>query len=138
MSDPFPSVLELVAQIVSAYCASNTVTSDVLPALIHQVHEALTRQDDPRLPPADEPVPAVDPRKSVFPNYIVCLEDGKKMKMLKRHLGTSYGMSLDQYREKWDLPPNYPMVAPNYSKRRSTLAKRLGLGRRPAVDVIQG
>ena len=138
MSDPSPSVLELTAQIVGAYSARNTVSSDLLPALIDRVHDALTQQIALCRPPADKPIPAVHPRKSVFPNYIVCLEDGKRLKTLKRHLRTSYGMTPEQYRAKWDLPAGYPMVAPNYAELRSALAKQLGLGHRPSADVTQG
>ncbi len=135
MSEPPPTVLELVAQIVSAHCASSTVEAEALPALIHQVHAALTRLDQPEPIPKERPEPAVPPKKSVFPDYIVCLEDGKKLKMLKRHLLSAYGMTPQQYREKWDLPASYPMVAPNYAERRSTLARQLGLGRRPEAEA---
>ena len=138
MSDSPPTVLELVAQIVSAHCSSNTVAADALPALIQQVHAALTRTDQPEGPAADKPVPAVHPRKSVFPDYIICLEDGKKMKMLRRHLSTVFGMTPEQYRARWELPPDYPMVASNYAERRSTLAKQSGLGRRPAAEPTLG
>ena len=134
MSDSPPTVLELVAQIVTAHCASNTVA---LPALIQQVHAALTRTDREGSN-TDKPVPAVHPRKSVFPDYIICLEDGKKMKMLRRHLSTAFGMTPDHYRARWDLPPDYPMVAPNYADKRSTLAKQSGLGRRPAAKLTLG
>ncbi len=131
MSESSPSMLELVAQIVSAHCSNRTVQADALPALIHQVHAALTQVAQPERIADEKPEPAVHPRKSVFPDYIVCLEDGKKLKMLRRHLNTAYGMTPEQYREKWGLPSNYPMTAPNYAERRSDLAKQSGLGRRP-------
>ena len=133
MTEPSPTVLELVAQIVSAHCASNTVAADALPALIHQVHAALMQVSRPEQTPAEKPEAAVHPKKSVFPDYIVCLEDGKKLKMLKRHLKTAYGMTPEQYREKWDLPSSYPMTAPSYAERRSDLARQIGLGRKPAA-----
>ncbi len=135
MSDPPPTMLELAAQIVSAHCSSNTVAAEALPALIHQVHAALTQLGQPEPIPKERPEPAVPSKKSVFPDYIVCLEDGKKLKMLKRHLKTAYGMTPQQYREKWDLPSSYPMVAPNYAEHRSSLAKQLGLGRRPEAEA---
>ncbi len=135
MSEPSPTVLELVAQIVSAHCSSSTVGAEALPALIHQVHAALTQVGEPEQTSAKKPEPAVHPKKSVFPDYIVCLEDGKKLKMLKRHLKTVYDMTPQQYREKWDLPSNYPMTAPNYAERRSVLARQIGLGRKPGAEA---
>ena len=136
MSEPFPTVLELVAQIVSAHCSNQTVEAEALPALIQQVHGALTQVGQPEQISTEKPEPAVHPKKSVFPDYIVCLEDGKKLKMLKRHLKTVYGMTPEQYREKWDLPFNYPMVAPNYAERRSVLARQIGLGRKPGAEAV--
>ena len=138
MSDLPPTVLELVAQIVSAHCSNNTVAADALPVLIQQVHAALTRTDQLEGLVADQLVPAVHPKKSVFPDYIVCLEDGKKLKMLKRHLSTAFGMTPDQYRARWGLPPDYPMVAPNYADQRSALAKQSGLGRKLAGEPELG
>ena len=135
MSEPSPTMLELVAQIVSAHCSSSTVEADALPALIHQVHAALTQVGQPEQASTEKREPAVPLKKSVFPNYIVCLEDGKKLKMLKRHLKSAYGLTPEQYREKWDLPSNYPMVAPNYAERRSDLAKQIGLGRKPRAEA---
>ena len=135
MSEPSPTVLELVAQIVSAHCASSMVAVEELPKLIRQVHAALTQVGQPMQVSAEKREPAVHPKKSVFPDYIVCLEDGKKLKMLKRHLKSAYGLTPEQYREKWDLPSNYPMVAPNYTERRSDLARQIGLGRKHRAEA---
>ena len=130
-----PTVLELVAQIVSAHCSGNTVAAEAVPTLIHHVHAALTQVDQPEPVAPEKPVSAVYPRKSVFPDHIVCLEDGKKMKTLKRHLRSAFGMTPDQYRERWGLPPDYPMTAPSYAARRSELARKIGLGRKPDANV---
>jgi len=125
-------VLGLTAQIVSAHLSHNAVRTDALPALIQSVYTTLaTIGTEPA--PVEKQQPAVPIKRSVFPDYIVCLEDGKKLKMLKRHLQTSYGMTPEQYRERWGLPPDYPMVAPNYAERRSDLAKKIGLGRKRIV-----
>ncbi len=123
-------VLGLTAQIVSAHVANNAVAADSLAALIQDVYRTLSGigRDVPAI---DKPAPAVPVKKSVFPDHIVCLEDGKKLKMLKRHLKTAYDMSPDQYRERWGLSPDYPMVAPNYARHRSSLAKKIGLGTKP-------
>ena len=124
-------VLELTAKIVSAHVRKNQLATATLPELIQSVYRSLATAGTPQ--PAPVPLtPAVPIRKSVFPDHIVCLEDGKKLKMLKRHLQTSYGMTPEQYRRKWDLPATYPMVAPSYANYRSSLAKQLGLGRKPA------
>jgi MucR family transcriptional regulator, transcriptional regulator of exopolysaccharide biosynthesis len=121
--------LELAADIVSAYVSNNSVPSGDLPSLISDVHGALLRVAGGQVEaPAEAPKPAVAVKKSVTPDYIVCLEDGKKFKSLKRHLRTQYNMTPEQYREKWSLPADYPMVAPNYAKARSELAKEMGLG----------
>ena len=125
-------VLGLVAQIVSAHVSHNAVASDSLPRLIQTVYSTLSSVGA-EVPPPDKLQPAVPIKRSVFPDYIVCLEDGKKLKMLKRHLQTSYQMTPEQYRERWGLSPEYPMVAPNYAEHRSTLAKQIGLGRKRAV-----
>jgi predicted transcriptional regulator len=121
--------IELTASIVSAYVSNNSVPAADLPALIGQVHSALTRvssgHGEVSLQP---PKPAVAVKKSITPDHIVCLEDGKKFKSLKRHLRTQYNMTPEQYREKWGLAPDYPMVAPNYATARSNLAKQMGLG----------
>jgi len=121
--------IELAADIVSAYVSNNSVPSGDLPALISDVHSALMRvTGGPIEIPVEAPKPAVPLKKSVTPDYIICLEDGKKFKSLKRHLRTQYNMTPEQYREKWGLPSDYPMVAPNYAKARSELAKEMGLG----------
>jgi predicted transcriptional regulator len=121
--------IELAADIVSAYVSNNSVPASDLPALINEVHSALLRVTAGQpVAAAEAPKPAVPPKKSVTNEYIICLEDGRKFKSLKRHLRTQYGMSPDEYREKWGLPPDYPMVAPNYAKARSNLAKQMGLG----------
>ena len=122
----------LTSQIVSGYVSKNSLQPSDLPGLIISVHQSLKSLGQPQAPtdvPADLK-PAVPIKKSVTPDYIVCLEDGKKLKMLKRHLNTSYGMTPDQYRVKWGLPADYPMVAPNYAKARSDLAVKLGLGKK--------
>ena len=121
--------IALTAQVVSAYLSHNTVPAADIPALINQVHAALTRVTGKAGDGAGEPLkPAVSLKKSVTPEYIVCLEDGKKFKSLKRHLRTQYNMTPEQYREKWGLSADYPMVAPNYAAARSQLAKQMGLG----------
>jgi predicted transcriptional regulator len=119
----------LTAEIVSAYVSNNTVASADIPALINQIHSALLRVSSGQAEPSTEPLkPAVPVKRSINPDYIVCLEDGKKFKSLKRHLRTQYSMTPEQYREKWGLPADYPMVAPNYAAARSQLAKQMGLG----------
>jgi predicted transcriptional regulator len=121
--------IELAADIVSAYVSNNSVPAADLPSLINEVHAALLRVTSGIAAPVVEtPKPAIPPKKSVTNDYIVCLEDGRKFKSLKRHLRTQFNMSPDDYREKWGLPPDYPMVAPNYAKARSNLAKQMGLG----------
>ncbi len=124
-------LVDMTAGIVAAYVGNNVVGSNELPVLIQQVYGAL--QDATRAEPEErsEPLkPAVSPKKSVFPDYIVCLEDGKQFKSLKRHLRTHYNLSPEEYREKWGLPKDYPMVAPNYAEARSQLAKQMGLGQK--------
>lgn len=135
MSTSSGSVLDLVAQIVSTHCANSTVEADALPALIHQVYSTLTGDEQFKPMVADKPVPVVHPKKSIYPAYIVCLENGLKLKMLKRHLKTSHGMTPQRCRKKWDLPFNCPMTAPSYVEHRSTLAREIGLGRRPEAEV---
>ena len=120
------SSLELVSKIVSAYVSKNSLPPGELPQLIRTVHEALKSPDQA----AAKPEPAVSIKQSVKPEYIVCLDDGKKLKMLKRHLRSAYNMSPDEYRQKWGLPSDYPMVAPKYAAVRSELAKKIGLGRK--------
>lgn len=127
MSDDSRKFIELTATVAAAYLSHNAVPVGDIPALISQIHAALRRADG--VEPAAEPLkPAVSVKRSVTPEYLVCLEDGKKFKSLKRHLRTQYNMTPEQYREKWDLPPDYPMVAPNYAAARSELAKQMGLG----------
>ena len=121
----------LTAEIVSAYVSNNTVASADIPALINQVHSALLRVSSGEAQSTSEPLkPAVPVKRSINPDFIVCLEDGKKFKSLKRHLRTHYNLSPEEYREKWGLPHDYPMVAPNYARARSDLAKKMGLGTR--------
>ena len=121
------SSLELVSKIVSAYVAKNSLSASELPQLIRTVHEALKRPGQGGIAQAE---PAVPIKKSVRPDHIICLDDGKKFKMLKRHLRTVYNMSPDEYRQKWGLPSDYPMVAPKYAAMRSELAKKIELGRK--------
>ena len=124
-------LVELTAKIVSAYVCNNSVVASDLPNLIGDVHAALTRASaKASVPQKEVPKPVVPVKKSVTPDYIICLEDGKKFKSLKRHLRTHYGLSPEEYRDKWSLPHDYPMVAPNYAAARSALAKKMGLGTR--------
>ena len=129
-----PHVLALAAGIVSAHLSHNALPAEALPDLIQTVYVALSRVSTASVlvPAVAKPEPAVAVKKSIFPDYLVCLEDGKKLKMLKRHLMRSYGMTPQEYREKWGLPDTYPMVAPDYAARRSALAKEIGLGRKAA------
>lgn len=121
--------IELAAEIVSAYVSNNSLPTSELPGLIDAVHASLVKvATGATEQPVEAPVPAVPIKKSITPDYIICLEDGKKFKSLKRHLRTKYDMTPDQYRAKWGLPPDYPMVAPNYASARSELAKAMGLG----------
>ncbi|RYF42129.1 MAG: MucR family transcriptional regulator [Cytophagaceae bacterium] len=125
-------VLGLTAQIVAAHIGHNQVAADTLPALIQSVYQSLSTVETQQAELVTTQAPAVPVKKSVFPDFIICLEDGKKLKMLKRHLKTSYNMTPDDYRSKWNLPWDYPMVAPSYASHRSSLAKSSGLGRRRA------
>ena len=122
-------LLALTTEIVAAHVSNNTVSLNDLPQLIGQVYQSLLGIGK-ITPVAVRPQPAVPVKKSVHPDYIVCLEDGKKLKMLKRHLMTAYKLTPEAYRERWGLPPDYPMVAPNYARQRSRLAKEIGLGTR--------
>jgi len=122
-------LLPLVTDIVAAHLSNNTVPIADLPDLIRDVYNALASAGGAAAPQAERPTPAVPVKRSVTPDYIICLEDGKKLKMLKRHLRTTYGLSPDDYRAKWGLPADYPMVAPNYAAQRSAFAKKIGLGR---------
>jgi predicted transcriptional regulator len=121
--------IDLTTTIVSAYVSNNPMPASELPALISQIHAALLRVSTGRTELPIEPAkPAVPVKKSMTADYLICLEDGKRFKSLKRHLRTQYGMTPEQYRDKWGLPPEYPMVAPNYAVARSQLAKKMGLG----------
>ncbi|MCD2322903.1 MucR family transcriptional regulator [Sphingomonas sp. IC-56] len=122
------TLISLTADIVAAHVSNNSVAVSDLPQLIQNVHTALTGLGSAPAEPEVKQEPAVSVRSSVKPDYIVCLEDGKKLKMLKRHLMTHYQMTPEQYRTKWNLPADYPMVAPNYAEQRRTLAKKIGLG----------
>ncbi len=126
-----PDLLGLTAEIVSAHVSNNPVAVTDLPTLIQDVYRTLTNIGQPAPTAPERPQPAVPIKKSITPEYLICLEDGKKLKMLKRHLKTSFNLTPDQYRERWGLPSDYPMVAPNYTKHRSSLAKRIGLGTKP-------
>jgi predicted transcriptional regulator len=125
----FKDLLNMTTEIVAAHVRNNTVAQGDIGELIRTVHSALTEVSSGNS--HERPNPAIAVRRSVTPDYIVCLEDGKKLKMLKRHLKTAYNMSPEEYRERWGLPADYPMVAPNYARQRSALAKKIGLGRRP-------
>jgi predicted transcriptional regulator len=120
-------ILALTANIVAAYVSKNALPTDELPGLIRQVYQTLSNVGS-MVAPVERPQPAVPIKRSVTSDFIVCLEDGKKLKMLKRHLKAAYNMSPEQYRERWGLAPDYPMVAPSYAKKRSQLARDLGLG----------
>lgn len=146
MSDPFHTelsentILRLTADIVSAYLSKNVVAAAQIPEIITVVHSSLTGAGTQQQETQPEALkPAVPIRKSVTPEYIVCLEDGKKLKMLKRHLRSTYGLSPDEYRVRWGLPQDYPMVAPSYAAQRSDFAKKIGLGRggRPEGDETE-
>ena len=126
--DAEDTLLTLTADIVAAHVSNNSVAVNDLPQLIQNVHSALTGISGSRAAPEARPEPKVSIRASIKPDYIVCLEDGKKQKMLKRHLMTNHGLTPDEYRQKWGLAADYPMVAPNYAEQRRTLAKSIGLG----------
>ena len=137
------SYIALTADIVSAYVSNNTVSANDIPGLISQIHSALMRVSGGQSESQPEPLkPAISVKKSITPDYLICLEDGKKFKSLKRHLRTQYNMTPEQYREKWGLPPDYPMVAEAYARQRSELAKSLGLGQlrreRAAAKLANG
>ncbi len=122
-------LLKLASQIVSAYVSNNTLSTNDLPDIIRAVHNTLNDLENGLEPLNHNLTPVVSIKKSITPDYIICLEDGKKLKMLKRYLRSQYGMSPEDYRARWGLPPDYPMVAPNYAAQRSRLAKQIGLGR---------
>lgn len=135
MSDPMnETLITLTADIVSAHVSNNSLAVSDLPLLIESVHGALSTLEESAAAEAT-PEPAVSVRSSVKPDHIVCLEDGKKMKMLKRHLKTDHGLTPDEYRQKWGLGADYPMVAPNYAEQRRKLAKKIGLGRKPGTKA---
>ena len=125
------TLITLTADIVAAHVSNNSVAVSDLPVLIANVHGALSGLGGTAPAPEVKQEPAVSVRSSIKPDYIVCLEDGKKLKMLKRYLRTNYDMSPEEYRQRWDLPSDYPMVAPNYAEKRRELAKQIGLGRKP-------
>ena len=127
-NDIHETLVTLTADIVAAHVSNNSVAVSDLPVLIQNVHGALASLGGPAPEPEVKQEPAVSIRSSIKPDFIVCLEDGKKLKMLKRHLMTHYQMTPEQYRAKWNLAPDYPMVAPNYAEQRRTLAKKIGLG----------
>ncbi len=132
----FDVVLEIAADIVSAYVGNNPVSTSELPNLIGEVYSALAKANGTAGAPGHEKSrPAVPIKKSLHDDYIICLEDGKKFKSLKRHLRSHYDLSPEEYREKWGLPVDYPMVAPNYAKARSKLAREMGLGRKPGTKI---
>jgi predicted transcriptional regulator len=134
-------LIALTADIASAYVENNTVAAADLPALINSIHQALANIDTPAPAPEQPKTPAVSIKKSIGDDYLICLEDGRKFKSLKRHLRSKYNLSPEEYRSKWGLPKDYPMVAPSYAKARSDLAKQMGLGqggRKPAKPVARG
>ena len=131
-------ILRMTAEVVAAYVRNNTLPATQLPEVINTVYGTLNRVNGSSVASLNVQAQraAVSVRRSITPDYIICLEDGKKLKMLKRHLRTAYGLTPDEYRIKWGLPPDYPMVAPNYSKKRSTFAKKIGLGRSDVAQAI--
>lgn len=124
------NILGLTTQVVAAHVSNNTLSPSEVQSLIQQVYKTLAEAGKEPAQP-ERPEPAVPPAKSVFADYIICLEDGRKLKMLKRHLMSAYNLTPLQYRQRWNLPASYPMVAPNYARQRSTLAKKIGLGTTP-------
>ncbi|WP_295635190.1 MucR family transcriptional regulator [Novosphingobium sp.] len=133
MTDMQETLITLTSDIVAAHVSNNSVSLADLPTLISNVHTALAGLGNSEPAPEPMPEPAVSIRTSIKNEYIVCLEDGKKLKMLKRHLMTRYNMTPDQYRTRWNLPADYPMVAPAYAEKRRELAKKIGLGRKPTA-----
>ena len=125
------TLIAFTSNIVEAYVANNSAELDEIPGLINNVYSALANLSAGAPQEEERPEPAVSVRASVKPDYLVCLEDGKKLKMLRRHLKRAYGMTPEQYRARWGLPSDYPMVAPNYAAKRSELAKKMGLGTKP-------
>ena len=132
------AVLRMTAEVVASYVGNNPISHEQLPELITSVHRSFQSVElQPAAEPEEPKKPAVSIRKSITPEYLICLEDGKKLKMLKRHLRTTYNLTPEEYRAKWNLPADYPMVAPNYAQQRSQFAKKIGLGRRPAAKTTQ-
>lgn len=131
--DMSETLITLTSDIVAAHLSNNSVSVDDVPSLITNVYGALSSLGQAEEKEEERPEPAVSIRASIKPDYIVCLEDGKKLKMLKRHLMTHYNMTPDEYRQRWNLPADYPMVAPNYAEKRRELAKKIGLGRKPTA-----
>jgi len=129
--DQTETLITLTSDVVAAHVSNNSVSIDEVPALIEKVFGALARLGQTTAEAAPPPEPAVSVRASIKPDTITCLDCGKKMKMLKRHLSTDHGLSTDEYRQRWNLPADYPMVAPNYAEKRRDLAKKIGLGRKP-------
>ena len=130
-------ILNITARIVTAHLGNNHVDASAIPSLIQSVYRTISSVDTPELVTGTALQPAVPVKKSVFPDFIVCLEDGKKLKTLKRHLQISYGLTPDAYRIKWGLPRSYPMVAPNYASTRPALAKKINLGRKASSDTVE-
>jgi len=130
-------ILNITARIVAAHLENNQVDASEIPSLIQSIYRTVSGVDAPEAEAVIALQPAVPVKKSVFPDFIVCLEDGKKLKTLKRHLQTSYGLTPDAYRTKWGLPRGYPMVAPNYASTRSALAKQIGLGRKTSAETAE-
>lgn len=130
--ETYPSMKNLVSDIVSSYLSNNQVPPEVVPTLIREIYNSLEQvaQGNTGSIKDNRPEPSVDPKSSVFRDYIICLEDGKHLKTLKRHLKTEHNLTPDEYRERWDLPPEYPMVSPNYTERRSQLARQNKLGQK--------
>ena len=131
-------ILKMTVEIVAAYVSNNDVNSALVPDVINSIYSSLNALNSQSSQKATEVLkPAISIRRSITPDHIVCLEDGKKLKMLKRHLRASYGMSPDDYRAKWGLPLDYPMVAPNYAEQRSNFAKKIGLGRKKGEKLVR-
>ena len=132
------SILDITAEVVASYVSNNPVSTAELPNLINEIHSAFRKLSGSTLNASTEKrKPAVSIKKSLHEDYLICLEDGKKFKSLKRHLRSHFNLSPEEYREKWGLPPDYPMVAPNYAKERSSLARKMGLGRKPGTKLKQ-
>ncbi|GGD55632.1 MucR family transcriptional regulator [Croceicoccus mobilis] len=136
--DMSETLITLTSDIVAAHVSNNSVDVADVPTLITNVYSALSGLGETAVEEETPPEPAVSIRSSVKPDYIVCLEDGKKLKMLKRHLMTHYNMTPEEYRQRWNLPADYPMVAPNYAEKRRELAKKIGLGRKPGARKKKG